>query len=484
MKQNSLERFAVELTSLLKRIYDYWATHTEKEQPFGACTVNPKHAAAPLPTQEIQAELERRATEFFTPTKAIGYYFRYWTPPMLPVIDSGEASKPFTVDDYQMTLELPRFDDKWQQTVMARSLIYCPLDQEQHGWSDWFELQHEAVRLTPLLHKTLKELKIRLGITVTLGLPGRSIFESFVYDYAIHDANFPEMTKQEREQWRKRKVDWKVRYHLAVDVIKPATTLKDLYTIARKKAASSRNPTLKSLFWAFVDHVERRLIKEADLPEEEKKSLISQLREVPKRASKGKYRAKRPAVCISDVECGQVLYLLMQDFLNAKTKNKALAEAILFVWIAQHAAFSGLHLKVEDILSIRVTDIDHHDLTIIVRDKEANITEGLNEILTAWLGESEKRNKKLLFQTLTYDTLEDIIGKCSVKFYGVEGKLLPRDFLERVHVVAGARIPLELRRQIAQQEELIKDSPYRIHEREIKKQIMEAIQKNKSQKAS
>lgn len=66
-------------------------------------------------------------------TEAVGYYFRYWTPPIRPEINLQGALKPISADDYQMTLEIPRFDDQWEQITLARSLIYCPLDFEHHG---------------------------------------------------------------------------------------------------------------------------------------------------------------------------------------------------------------------------------------------------------------------------------------------------------------------------------------------------------------
>lgn len=207
---------------------------------------------------------------------------------------------------------------------------------------------------------------------------------------------------------------------------------------------------------------------------------MTQLRGSSQKKNKEKYLAKRPAFCISDLECGQMLYLLKQDFLTNKTNNKAIAEAILFILIAQHAAFSGLRLKEKDILSIKMNDINHQDLTIQVKNQEINITAGLNEILIAWVGEKERKNNRLLFQNLTYDNLEDIISKCSTKFYGPTNRLLSKDFLEKVHVIAGARIPIEMRRQITEQEELVKASPYRIDSREIKKQIKESFHQKAS----
>lgn len=237
---------------------------------------------------------------------------------------------------------------------------------------------------------------------------------------------------------------------------------------------------LKALFGCFVDRVELELIMNTELSENEKQVLITKLRGSKEKASKEKYQAKRPAFCISDLECGQILYLLKQDFLGDKTKNKATAEAILFILIAQHAAFSGLQLKEKDILSIKMNDINHQDLTIQVKAQEINITAGFNEILIAWIGDGERKNQRLLFQNLTYDNLEDIISKCSAKFYGHPNKLLPKDFLEKVHVIAGVRIPVEMRRQISEQEELVKASPYRIDSREIKKQIKQSFQQKDS----
>ena len=109
----------------------------------------------------------------------------------MPVIDGADTSLPITADDYQLTFELPRFDEKWQLTTVAHILIYCPVEQEQHGWSEWFEIQLEAIRLTPLLHHSLKECEICGMIRMKLGQSGMREFESFVYEYAKTDLNFP-----------------------------------------------------------------------------------------------------------------------------------------------------------------------------------------------------------------------------------------------------------------------------------------------------
>jgi len=55
---------------------------------------------------------------------------------------------------------------------------------------------------------------------------------------------------------------------------------------------------------------------------------------------------------------------------------------------------------------------------------------------------------------------------------------LPRDFLEKTHPMHGARITLDLRREITKQESLILNSPYRIKPQKIKNQILEIQRKN------
>ena len=450
-----------------------------KEQPYGLCIANPKRANIGVPTPIIQAELEKRAREHFSSINAVGFYFRYWTPPILPVIDGADTNLLITADDYQLTFEIPKFDEKWQLTTVARSLIYCPLEEEQHGWSEWFEIQLEAIRLTPLLHHSLKECELCGIIRMKLGQSGIREFENFVYEYAKTDSNFPEMGKAEMEKWCKRQIDWKIRYKLIVGLFNSSMNLRNMYSIAHQKAASSRNPIIKDLLWAFLEFVDKSLILETKLSDEEKKRQIAVLRE-PKcrKPKKEKYAAKRPVICISDIECSKMLYSLISAFNASSQKSKVTTEAIIFIWIAQHAAFSNTSLKVDDILSIKSVDINPQDLTIQVKDQEIYITAGLKDILLAWIEDNQKK----LFQKLTYDNLEETLTKHSLNLFGDEGKLLPRDFLEKVHVAPYARISVDLRGQLSHQEKLAANSPYRINTHEIKRHIKESIHQKQAEK--
>lgn len=256
MTSTASERLAVSLDNLLKKIDDHCCTLSKTQQLFGLCTITPKSPYIQAPTKEIRAELENRARKHFKTKQLGGIYLRYFPPPLMPVPEEENPSKSISLDDYQLTFQVPQFDQKWKQTVIARNLIYCPLDPELYEYLDWFELQEEAIRLVPIVHQTVKELEIMANIERTLRSPAMPFFEIFIYKYGPGDSNFPSMLKPEKEKWLAKKIDWKDRYAIVLPIIKSAKTVRQLYAVARQKAAASRNPVLKALFWSFVEYIE------------------------------------------------------------------------------------------------------------------------------------------------------------------------------------------------------------------------------------
>ncbi|NGX37013.1 MAG: hypothetical protein K1000chlam2_00162 [Chlamydiae bacterium] len=58
--------------------------HVKAGQPSGVCAISPKKDSIGPPSEEIKAELMKRATKHFQLTSAEGFYFQYWTPPLSP----------------------------------------------------------------------------------------------------------------------------------------------------------------------------------------------------------------------------------------------------------------------------------------------------------------------------------------------------------------------------------------------------------------
>lgn len=329
------------------------------------------------------------------------------------------------------------------------------------------------------MFQQLKEHRIIGGIRLCLLQSPHPIFEAFVHDHVLNDDHLG-INDKERKLCAEGKTDWKLLYPEVKGLLNSThQTLHNFYKVARAKAVQSRNPKIKSLLWAFVDHVEKRLIKTSELPENLKDQLLDDLKGVNSKQQEKKYHAKRPAICLSDIECAKALYFFIRKFLSSPKKNQISGEITLYIWICQHAAFSNLNVGVEDVLAISVTDINFQALTINIAGKEADITCGLRDLIAAWLGNDERQNKRKLFPTLTIDNLEKNLIKFSEGFFERDGRLLPRDFLGKAHVIAGARIPIELRKQFDFQETLTESSPYKIDTRKIKKHILEAFNKNR-----
>lgn len=284
-----------------------------------------------------------------------------------------------------------------------------------------------------------------------------------------------EMSSKDRKKYQQEN-KWRELYPDVIPIFKKkGVTLRKAYIACRKQAPRIRENKIKTLLWAFAAHVEGKLIAGSSLPDDLKRSLIIELQQAYKTKKSGKYQAARATISLSDVECGQFLYLLLLEFGKSPAKKQILGEIILFIWFCQSAAFSDVKLTIQEILNLSIKDANLETYMVEIEDTKIHLNGGYTEILRIWVDSEEIKNQPKLFPSLTYDNLEKQIDKLSRKFWGIEGKLVTRDFLSKVHVVEFARIAIELREQIDMQQLLLKNSPYKIDSRIIKKEILEAV---------
>lgn len=483
MKKTAAERLSNAITSLLTRIHDYCQASADSPIRYGLCIANLKYAPYREATKEVLAELEKRAEDHFKPLNIHGFLFRFWTPPRLPVIQSVDIKNPLSANDYQLTFKLPQFSAQEEQRTMARSLLFCSSSGEINHWWDeeWFEIQDEAIRYVPLIFQEIKENTIIRKISLSLAQPGMPVFDAFANNYAFQ-TEYLGISNKEKKQIKDGKGSWEKYFPKIREIFSSAKTLFDIYKIGKEYALKSRDLNEKSFLSSFIEKVETSLIKKTDLPDDLKLDLLNNLRGISKKQHKSGYQAKRPVICLSDIECGQILFLLFQKLLSNPKKYSVYGEIALYIWICQHAAFAGVAFKEADILKIKVTDIDIAGLLINLNGIQVQITRGLSDILEAWMGKNERQNKRLLFHTLEYDNLEKKLKRISQDFFGKDGFVLPSDFLMKAHVIPFVRLSAQQRTEIDYQASLIKDSPYRIRNSEIKKQILSAHSKNDTHK--
>lgn len=135
-----------------------------------------------------------------------------------------DINTPATLDDYQVTLELPTFDAKWETEIAARSLLYCPGNDAELGcWQEWYTPQLEAIRLTPLLFQQLKEHEIIGRIRLRLEEHPISIFENFFCCYILKDRHL-DMLDRERRLYAEGQKDWRLLYHEIKELFHPTSS--------------------------------------------------------------------------------------------------------------------------------------------------------------------------------------------------------------------------------------------------------------------
>lgn len=479
MKITAAERLSNAMVALELRIDEYCQFQINNAHKIGLCVVTPKSASQNPPTKEVEKELRQIGIDHFSKPGAQGFYFQYFTPPLLPTVSGANINTSATSNDYQVTLKLTEIDDLWAIDAWTRALLYCAgNDKEMNDRNDWFELQHEAFRLTPQIAQEIKVHQQLEKIRLQFMESPRQIFEIFGREYVSKDDNLG-ISDAERKLYTKGIQDWKTLYpgidtFLSIENL----TLFDLYKNMNVKKVNKRNTKTRPLLYAFTKYIEDKLVGTSELPENTKKELIESLQGIVRTPRRLKYNAKRPAICLSVTECSSILYLLIREFCASPKKNQISGEGALYIWICQHVAFANVNIKVDDVLNICVTDIDIRSKTIIINKRKIYITHGLAQIIEAWIGTEKRENKRKFFLSLTLDNLNNKLVKISTDFLGIDGPIHPRDFLEKVHVLPGARISPELRSQLEVQEDIIDDSPYTVDPDEIKKQILKSINKN------
>ncbi len=216
MKAPAAERLWKAIERLRISIEDHCQKVINSPLKLGACTVNPKRAGVSLPSPVIQLEIENQARKYFEFSDVIGLYFRYWTPPMLPIIDKPGA---VSTDDYQITCEIPQFDESWAQTSLARGWVFCPTESEFPCIEEWFVPQIEAIRFTPILYQNLQELQQLSQIRMSLFQSALLFFEGFVGNHIFTDPNL-ELSQKERKEYRQQPNDWQKLYPEVISIFK------------------------------------------------------------------------------------------------------------------------------------------------------------------------------------------------------------------------------------------------------------------------
>jgi hypothetical protein len=455
------------ISEILEQIMDYINEIKQIKLKTGICVISPKSTDnLNPPSDEQMIKIKEIAEDHFKSDNLHHLYLSFFVPPNLTK-NELQVNQKKSIDNYILNFKLSEFDQNYEKDLIEKALIYCPFDNDLGNWHEFFIDQEEAVRLTPTLDADIIEEQIFLKIKMKLLEDGATFFKTFIKDYCKNDLNI---------RIEDRKQPWIFLYPELKRVFSFPNTLQNIYISARKIFLKSKNIKIKDLCKSLADYIENKLINDENLPQDKKNFLIAKIRNHRVKQQQKCYNHKtRPAIVLSYQDYSKFLYKLITIFCSDSFKYELLGEIILFLWICQQAAFSDLNFQINDILKIKIQEVDFQKLTIQINKQEANITSGIAKILIAWIGTN---NKSTLFKNLNYEKLEENIVKYSKGLFGENNYLHPRDFIKKVHPLGNVRISYQIRRRLDDQILELKKSLYLIDYFKIKKDLKDTLKKD------
>lgn len=431
----------------------------------GFCVITPTHAGSLPLTEEKMESIKKNVLEKFKEENLFSFAFGYFPFPQGIL----HSSKPEGYIDYEIRVGIAEFDEGWQIDQFAKGLLYCSSEGELGTWHSRYTSQLEGLRLTPLFDMALKDMNAREVVRSFLRLETAVFFKYFAKKYAEEG---PEISLVERN---------KDLIHLHKKIPQfpmVGAPIFHAYAEARAIRKKTRNDRIKDIMNAFIKTVEDhslKFISEVGASSATQNGILTELRQ-DFRKHKQPYDAERPAQGLYYFRTAQLLMLFILEFLEDPEKNIASGEIAMFIWISQHMSFEGLsEIQINDFLHMQVTDYDPKLNSLQIRDKKVILTEGLGELIRAWLGEGARVNRRWLFSKLKHEFLKDNVVRMSAKLPSFNRDLLAKDLLLKPHAMGhDALMDKPFCQHLNWQCDFVSKSPY-ANTINLTKQIREAV---------
>ncbi len=462
-KPTTATRLSEAIVELKIRLENYIKKVAGSNIRNGFCVIVPTHRGSPPLSHERIEAIKAGILKEFKDENLFGFAVLYAPPPLLP------SSKPEGYSDYVIEAGIAEFDEGWQIDQFAKGLLYCPSERELGAWHPRYNKQTDALRLAPLVDMALKDSDAREAVRSFLNCGAAAFFNTFAMEYAKGDRNIPRIDRNK---------DIHLLYHELPKFPTEGAPIFHAYAEAQAMRKKTRNDRIKDLITAFIKAVEDQCIKlicDIGASATTQNGILAELRQNFKKG-KQSYQAERPAQGLYYFRTAQLLMLFILEFLEDPEKNLASGEIAMFIWLTQHMSFEGLsEIQIKDFLHLQVTDFDRKHNTLLIRSKKVPLTEGLGELLQAWLGESSRVNGHWLFTKLNPEFLKDNVARMSVRLPSFDRDLLVKDLLLKPHVIENdAPMDKKFRQHLDWQCDFVSKSPY-ANTNNLSKQIREKI---------
>ncbi|NGX29179.1 MAG: hypothetical protein K940chlam4_00006 [Candidatus Anoxychlamydiales bacterium] len=331
------------------------------------------------------------------------------------------------------------------------AILYCASENEMSEWLDWFEKDDRAGSLT-IIH-----LKII----------------NYQRERAILKRNHSKTSYQDfKKEIMRFCGKWKLD--------------KSMKTLSNTKFAPNKQTSIaeafEKVFYSLKKRTERhhdefkRHWKKAlenlifkDLNWSQKKIDAFIERRFPtKKIKKTKERWKSSRAIDRQTYSSFIQYF-SKKFLKNPLLNKCYGEIVLYLYIAIQAA-QDPDISITEKNMLELTTAEIKDNTIHICNQEIEITEGLKNLLKAFIDKNALQRQQKIFPNLTIDRLEDIFRKASSEILpSKDSPILPEAFLTFPHSQDNIRMIAK------QRKEMQKEPPKTYYKspsiREIKKTV-------------
>ncbi len=222
-------------------------------------------------------------------------------------------------------------------------------------------------------------------------------------------------------------------------------TVLDAYLKIRHALSLRLNRSHDALKIDWKNHLEDLIFNGFEWPKEQKQEIIADLME-KERVSKSTPGTRWNSSHAIDVSLNaSFIEYFAQQFLNDPS-CKEKGEIICFLWIAIHLSQDPTLVLSENFLLKLTTDHIEGGIVLIHKEK-IDLSIGLENILTAYIGKKPEDRSQHLFPNLTPGKLVDRFYTASQVLISDKPPVLPKAFLTFPHGLNGVRMRPSMRKR-------------------------------------
>ncbi|MBN2479721.1 MAG: hypothetical protein JXA94_05790 [Parachlamydiales bacterium] len=303
-----------------------------------------------------------------------------------------------------------------------KALLYCASKNEMSEWLDWYDKEDEGNSFTNLVLTILTHLR-----------------EQAILKRNLIKASYPHFIKEIEQFYGKLNLEKAIKTLSKTEFIpNEDTSISQAYEKVLYSLKSRKNRHHDEFKHSWKNVLEEIIFKDLSWTAKKQKDYFEKwFLSKQKTTKKERWSTGRS---IDRQTYSAFIQYFSKTFLKKPTTYKAYGEVVLFLWLAVHIAQDPDNtVSIKEILSLTTSKIENR--TICLNTCEVEITQGLADLILAFIGQKSVKKHQKIFPNLSVDRLEDLCHKASEIILPEEKvPILPEAFLTFPHSYEDMRI--------------------------------------------